>query len=87
MSWMTKGQFTFLTDVKELDDIQQGCLAVRLSVGSKEKRKKLEKQCIARKWVRTEPRDDIWVRTIYLTSLGLRAWRREEKKLGNNIAG
>lgn len=73
--------FVFLSDVKELDDIQLGCLAVRLSVGSKEKRAKLENQCIARKWVRTEPRDDIWGRTIWLTSLGLRAWRREERKL------
>jgi len=82
MAWMTKGMFVFLSDVKELDDIQLGCLAVKLSVGSKEKRLHLENQCIARKWVRTEPRDDLWGRTIYLTTLGLRAWRREEKRLG-----
>jgi len=83
MPWMTKGLFRFLSDVKELDDIQLGCLAVRLSVGSKTKREHLENQCIARKWVRTEPRDDLWGRTIYLTTLGFRAWRREEEKRGH----
>jgi hypothetical protein len=72
---MTNGQFVFLQDVKELDDIQQGCLAVRLSIGTKEKRLLLEEQCLARRWVSTESRDDIWSRTIYLTSRGLRSWR------------
>ncbi len=78
---MTDGQYQFMSDVKELDDIQQGCLAVKLSVGRKEKRYKLETQCIARGWVRTEPRDDIWGRTIYLTTKGLRAWRAAYRRL------
>ena len=70
----------FLGDVKELDDIQLGCLAVKLSTGKKAKRFKLEQQCIARKWVRIEPRDDIWGRTLFLTTLGLKAWKREEER-------
>ena len=75
MPSMTNGQFVFLQDVKELDDIQQGCLAVKLCTGNKAKRLRLEEQCLARGWVRTEPRADIWGRTIYLTSRGLRSWR------------
>ena len=83
MPSMTQGQFRFLTDVKELDDLQLGCLDVRLSVGKKEQRVKLKKQCEERGWIRLELRDDIWVDTIYLTSRGLRSWRIAEKRLGN----
>jgi len=84
MPSMTKGQFRFLSDVKELDDIQLGCLAVKFSVGSKKLRAHLENQCIARRWIRTEPRDDIWLRTMYFTSRGLRSWRIAEKRLGKH---
>jgi hypothetical protein len=77
---MTKGQYAFLSDVKELDDIQQGCLAIKISFGSKAFREKIEKQCIARGWIRTEPRNDIWGRTMYLTTRGLRSWRIAEKR-------
>jgi len=84
MPSMTLGQFRFLSDVKELDDIQLGCLAVKFSVGSKKLRAHLEKQCLARKWIYTEPRDDIWQRTIYLSSRGLRSWRIAEKRLGKH---
>jgi len=81
MPSMTKGQFRFLSDVKELDDIQLGCLAVRFSVGSKKLRRKLKKQCLARKWIYVEPRDDIWLETMYLSSRGLRSWRIAKKRL------
>jgi len=79
---MTRGQFAFLTDVKELDDIQLGCLGVRISVGSKAMRKKLKEQCLARNWIRVEPRDDLWVDCMFLTTRGLKSWQVAEKRLG-----
>lgn len=84
MPSMTQGQFRFMTDVKELDDLQLGCLAVRFEVGKKAMRKKLKAQCVQRKWIRLEPRDDIWLDTIYLTTRGLKSWRIAEKRLGNH---
>ncbi len=84
MPSMTQGQFRFMTDVKELDDIQLGCLAVRFDVGKKAQRAKLKAQCLARKWIRLEQRDDIWLDTIYLTTRGLRSWRIAEKRNENN---
>jgi len=83
MPSMTAGQYRFLSDVKELDDIQLGCLAVRLSIGTKKKRAHLENQCIARQWIRIESRDDVWSRTIYLTTRGLRSLRVAEKRFGS----
>ncbi len=84
MPSMTPGQFRFLSDVKELDDMQLGCLAVRLSIGKKTERAKLKAQCLQRRWIRLEGRDDVWIDTIYLTTRGLRSWLIAEKRLGNN---
>jgi len=86
MPSMTAGQFRYLTDVKHLDDIQLGCLDVRLSVGKKAQRYKLKMQCLHRGWIRLEPRDDIWVDTIYLTTRGLRSWRIAEKRFESLLA-
>lgn len=80
MPSMTEGQFRFLSDVKELDDFQLGCLDVRLSIGTKAVRYKLKIQCLHRGWIRLESRDDIWVDTIYLTTRGLKSWLIAEKR-------
>lgn len=80
MPSMTPKQFEFLSDVKELDDIQLGCLGVKLSVGKKEFRYKLRMQCLQRRWIRLEPRQDMWLETIYLTTRGLKSWRIAEKR-------
>lgn len=78
---MTKQQKAFLSGIKQLDDIQLGCLAVGDHMSAKEQ--KLKRQCADRGWIRLAEFADPWGDVMHLSTKGLRALQRACREYTN----
>jgi hypothetical protein len=75
---VTKQQLRFLHEIEQLDRIRLGCLAVSAKFTQK-RAEHIERQCIARGWLRSAPFEHPWGRVLYLTSRGLRRLQRSQR--------
>lgn len=75
----TLQQLRFLHEIAELDRINLGCLAVSAKF-SRERAAHVERQCLARKWVRSAPHEHPWCRVLYLTTRGHRLLQRTRRR-------
>lgn len=81
MPSMSEIQMLFMDNLRKSDNKKVGSLGCSVkTITNPRLRRRAEDQCIGMGWVRTTPRRDLWLRTLYLTTKGLHALQAAERR-------